>query len=331
MTARIYPSENAIAVAIVTVCRVANEAPDKLFEEHPEGVLAGEYGSRARHYAFAALVDLFPDCPSHRISVWCGFKSNNYGTISALRTVKRSKWWSEETLAAVKAALGCPAPATEKAPCAPTSNFPEKSESSPATHGAPKMSRVEAGAAPSWSDEEKTLLRRLWPDVSISSEEVCRQIGHSLSAVKTKAKELEIRRPRTGGYPGAVQPAATTIISSDTNAVEKIIAPQNPAPDDAEKRDIAADECLRKAVEISFNALAKPTEVTPAPAPIFKPPPMRLAQSFHDPELQTALGPTRAPTRRALTKQERLSQAVLLGEPPAGRSALDQRNGSGKR
>jgi hypothetical protein len=103
MTARIYPSENAIAVAIVTACRVANEAPGKLFEEHPEGVLAGGYGSRARHYAFAALVDLFPDCPSHRISVWCGFKSNNYGTLSNHRgQTRKLKWWSDEALERVR-------------------------------------------------------------------------------------------------------------------------------------------------------------------------------------------------------------------------------------
>jgi hypothetical protein len=110
ITERPYPSATAVARAIVAAARIANEAEDKMIEEDAESIFFCAFGSRARQYAFAALIEAFPDCPHPKISEWCGFSTNHWQTRSNLRSVRRLKWWSDDSLARVKAAIGTTTP-----------------------------------------------------------------------------------------------------------------------------------------------------------------------------------------------------------------------------
>lgn len=91
-----------IATAIVTAARLEGE--------NPEAIARGAQGSRARWYAFAALVDAFPSNDYRAIAVGVGIftQSTMVGSRALLASYRRGKgpsWWDEAKVDAVREAL----------------------------------------------------------------------------------------------------------------------------------------------------------------------------------------------------------------------------------
>jgi GcrA cell cycle regulator len=58
----------------------------------------------------------------------------------------------------------------------------------------PVTAHAIAGAMPDWTPEEEDLVRQLWPNVQIPTEEICSHVGRSLMAIKRKAIRLGVKR-----------------------------------------------------------------------------------------------------------------------------------------
>ena len=97
-----YCTADEIAVAIVAAARLEGE--------NPEEIAQGSFGSRARWFAFAALVDSFPDNDYRALALGVGIFNIN-SMVSARATLasywrgKAPKWWDEAKVERVRATL----------------------------------------------------------------------------------------------------------------------------------------------------------------------------------------------------------------------------------
>ncbi|HEY8214687.1 MAG TPA: hypothetical protein VIG36_11225 [Methylocystis sp.] len=97
-----FCTADEIATAIVAAARIEGE--------DPEAIARGLLGSRARWYAFAALVDRFPENDYRAIALGVGiFNINSMSAARAqLKSYRRGnapKWWDEAIVAKVASAL----------------------------------------------------------------------------------------------------------------------------------------------------------------------------------------------------------------------------------
>jgi len=93
-----FCTADEIALAIVAAARLEGE--------EPEQIARGHHGSRARWYAFATLVDTFPDNDYRAIALGCGFLSqstnaNSRAMLASYRRGKCPKWWDEGKIQSV--------------------------------------------------------------------------------------------------------------------------------------------------------------------------------------------------------------------------------------
>lgn len=96
-----YLTADEVATALVAACKLQGENPIKVASRKKE--------SRARWYAFAALVDLFPDVDYRSIAHCVGFPTDNSiirarGYLKHFRTLD---WWDEPRVKVVKASVAC--------------------------------------------------------------------------------------------------------------------------------------------------------------------------------------------------------------------------------
>lgn len=97
-----FPTADQIAIALVTACiAVGYGDPELIASKRQMGDRA-----RARHVAFAALIDVFPDARKAGLARCCG-----YGTPdAAFGNLKnqfrgKSRWWNEDWVDEVVGAL----------------------------------------------------------------------------------------------------------------------------------------------------------------------------------------------------------------------------------
>lgn len=129
---RQFCTADEIATALVAAARIEGECPIA----NAEGV----YGLRARWFAMAALFDLFPQCEMCQIARGCGVSRasamNARAQITSHRR-KRTSWWDETKVGAVKTALAAAGYGQSAAPPAPPPQSPSRSRSDAPTEKGP--------------------------------------------------------------------------------------------------------------------------------------------------------------------------------------------------
>lgn len=90
-----FPAADVIALAIVTACRLTGDGPIATCLRQT---------SRARHVAFVALTEAFPEAKKVSIARLTGYAkpSSHHGFVTAAR---QSQWWSDEMLDRVRGAI----------------------------------------------------------------------------------------------------------------------------------------------------------------------------------------------------------------------------------
>lgn len=109
MTARIMPTADEVAVAIVAACRVTREDPLKVIGREPM--------MRARHYALHSLSKVFTidgytlarlvGCPADPKRFWDNSRQQKFKPIigGARKGKRQAQWWNEEDFEGVIAAI----------------------------------------------------------------------------------------------------------------------------------------------------------------------------------------------------------------------------------
>lgn len=94
-----FCTADEIAIAVVAASRIEGENPLK--------VIRGEYGSHARWFAIAALVETFPKADREAIGRGCGIRNKTVAEScgSVVHTKRRRTWWNESAVSRVMAAL----------------------------------------------------------------------------------------------------------------------------------------------------------------------------------------------------------------------------------
>lgn len=90
-----FPDAEAIACAIVEAARI--------YQEIPIAVARGN-ASRARHVAFAALIDAYPGVSRVGLARCLGYRNPKNG-LAQVYLARRAQWWNEDHVDEVVGAL----------------------------------------------------------------------------------------------------------------------------------------------------------------------------------------------------------------------------------
>lgn len=126
----------------------------------------------------------------------------------------------------------------------------------------PRPDKRQSSDGPLWAAENVEIVRVMWPDMTISTAEICGRVGRSLNAVKHKARSIGVQRrvgrPMTVAPVdlGACQDKKVTHrvelvfegeripldsgIAQQTEIVSTAVAPKSPAPKMADRDPLPA-------------------------------------------------------------------------------------------
>jgi hypothetical protein len=94
-----FPTADQIAMALVTACRLTGD--------NPIAVVQGERGprARARHVAFDALIEAFPDARKVGLAKCLGYSTPATAPSNLKIIFRKLKWWRDEWVDEVVGAL----------------------------------------------------------------------------------------------------------------------------------------------------------------------------------------------------------------------------------
>lgn len=90
-----FPTADQVAIAIVTACQFTGDKPFATCMRQT---------SRARHVAFAALKDVFPEARTGGLARCCGYANPHTASVH-LKQAQKAAWWNETWVDEVVGAL----------------------------------------------------------------------------------------------------------------------------------------------------------------------------------------------------------------------------------
>lgn len=90
-----FPTADQIAKAIVEACRLTGDKPVATCMRQT---------SRARHVAFAALIEIFPEARRESLARLVGYPTPRAGT-AALGMARKTGWWNDDLVDEVVGSL----------------------------------------------------------------------------------------------------------------------------------------------------------------------------------------------------------------------------------
>lgn len=311
-----------------------------LHDEDPLDVASGAMGSRARWLAFAALIEAFPDVYFANIAKWCGFLDhknavNSRSSLKHNRDHQKWRWWREDDLAVVKAALAKAIAETEGAPTIQSSDGRADGRALKGPTGDLCEESQDTGAQAERGTRNSPVKCR-------PSEDAGGANPHSLTATLTEDLGRVVREPVV--EPGPSETISATpvadltegerfqeILERSRERLKAKIAVAERAPLQNPKSEPV---CQPSAAALAITAATRDMRAAKAkPKPPAAPVNVLVDERRAVNPLTRALAAERErgvtsfrPDRPA---HERGAVVIpVVGEPPPGRSALDQRGGS---